>query len=75
VGVGERHGGPPVAVMDVEKMLTKMEKQGMTREQAIEYFDRQLLGVHIGEENPVYMHIPNFKLEKETAGRKGKEKK
>lgn len=75
VGVGERHGGPPVAVMDVEKMLTKMEKQGMTREQAIEYFDRQLLGVHIGEENPVYMHVPNFKVKTKNSSRKGKEKK
>jgi hypothetical protein len=74
VGVGERYGGPPVAVMDVEKMLTKMERQGMTREEAIEYFDRQLLGVHTGEQNPVYMHVPNFKVKAKTSSRKGEKK-
>ena len=62
VGVGERFGGPPVAVLDVEKMLKKMEKDGMTREEAIEYFDFNILGAHVGEENPVYLHVPNFIL-------------
>lgn len=75
MGVGERFGGPPVAVLDVEKMFKKMQKEGMSREEAIEYFEYNILGAHVGEQNPVYMHIPNFKLEKEIAGRKGKEKK
>jgi hypothetical protein len=64
LGVGERFGGPPIAVLDVEKMLTKMEKEGMTREEAVEYFEYNILGAHVGEENPVYMHIPNFKTRK-----------
>lgn len=71
VGVGERFGGPPVAVLDVEKMLKKMEKDGMTREEAIEYFEFNILGAHVGEENPVYLHIPDFKIETKTTGRKG----
>ena len=75
MGVGERFGGPPMAVLDVEKMFKKMQKGGMSREEAIEYFEYNILGAHVGEQNPVYMHIPNFKLEKETTGRKGKEKK
>jgi len=61
VGVGERFGGPPVAVLDVEKMFKKMEKDGMTREEAIEYFEFNILGAHVGEENPVYLHVPEFK--------------
>ena len=75
VGVGERFGGPPMAVLDVEKMFKKMQKGGMSREEAIEYFEYNILGAHVGEQNPVYMHVPDFKLEKETTGRKGKEKK
>jgi len=71
VGVGERFGGPPVAVLDVEKMFKKMEKDGMTREEAIEYFEFNILGAHVGEENPVYLHIPDFKIETKTTGRKG----
>jgi hypothetical protein len=62
VGVGERFGGPPVAVLDLEKMLTQLEKDGMTRDEAIEYFEFNILGAHIGNENPVYMHVPDFKL-------------
>jgi len=71
VGVGERFGGPPMAVLDVEKMLKKMESEGMTREEAIEYFEFNILGAHVGEENPVYLHIPDFKIETKTTGRKG----
>jgi len=71
VGVGERFGGPPVAVLDVEKMFKKMESEGMTREEAIEYFEFNILGAHVGEENPVYLHIPEFKIETKTTGRKG----
>jgi len=71
VGVGERFGGPPMAVLDVEKMLTKMEKEGMTREEAIEYFEFNILGAHVGEENPVYMHVPEFKIERKEKSRKG----
>jgi hypothetical protein len=63
VGVGERFGGPPVAVLDLEKMLTRLEKDGMTRDEALEYFEFNILGAHIGEENPVYLHVPNFKLD------------
>ena len=71
MGVGERFGGPPMAVLDVEKMLKKMESEGMTREEAIEYFEFNILGAHVGEENPVYLHIPDFKIETKTTGRKG----
>ena len=71
VGVGERFGGPPLAVLDVEKMLTQMEREGMTREEAIEYFEYNILGAHVGAENPVYLHYPDFRVEKKTSGRKG----
>lgn len=73
MGVGERFGGPPVAVLDVEKMLTQMEREGMTRDEAIEYFEYNILGAHVGEQNPVYLHVPEFKIE--TKGRERKEKK
>lgn len=74
VGVGERFGGPPMAILDVEKMLTKLEKEGMTREEAIEYFEFNILGAHVGEQNPVYMHVPDFRVEKKASTRKGEKK-
>lgn len=72
VGVAEKFGGPPIAVMDLEKMLAKLEKGKMTREEAIEYFEFNILGAYIGDQTPVYMHVPDFKIEKKTSSRKGK---
>ena len=71
MGVGERFGGPPVAVLDVEKMLAQMEKDGMTREEALEYFEYNILGAYVGQESPVYLHVPDFRIEKKTSSRKG----
>jgi hypothetical protein len=64
VGVAEKYGGPPVAVLDIEKMLTKLEEQGLTHEEAIEYFEHNIFKAFVGEQTPVYMHIPNFRIEK-----------
>lgn len=75
MGVGERYGGPPVAILDVEKMLTEMERQGMTREEAVEYFEYNILGAYVGAESPVYLHVPDFRIEKKTTARKGAKKK
>lgn len=72
VGVAEKFGGPPVAVLDLEKILSKLRKEGMTYEKAIEYFEYNILGSYVGEQTPVYMHVPNFKT---NQGRKRKEKK
>lgn len=72
VGVAEKFGGPPVAVLDLEKILSKLRKEGMTYEKAIEYFEYNILGSYLGDQTPVYMHVPNFKT---NQGRKRKEKK
>ena len=74
VGVGERYGGPPVAVLDIEKMLTKLEAKGMKHDEAIEYFEFNILGAYVGEQTPVYMHVPEIRVEKNQT-RKGKAKK
>ena len=72
VGVAEKYGGPPVAVLDLEKILSKLRKGGMTYEEALEYFEYNILGAYVGDQTPVYMHVPNFKT---NQGRKRKEKK
>lgn len=72
VGVAEKYGGPPVAVLDLEKILSKFRKGGMRNEEALEYFEYNILGAYVGDQTPVYMHVPNFKT---NQGRKRKEKK
>jgi len=66
VGVAEKFGGPPVAVLDLEKMLEKLEQDGMSHDEALEYFEFNILGAYVGEQTPVYMHIPNFKTTETT---------
>lgn len=66
VGIGERYGGPPVAVLDVAKMLAHLEKEGMTYDEALEYFEFNILAGYVGEQTPVYMHLPDFKTNKST---------
>jgi hypothetical protein len=61
LGVAEKFGGPPVVVLDLEKMLTNLEEQGMDHDEAIEYFEYNILGAYVGEQTPVYLHVPNFK--------------
>jgi len=61
LGVAERFGGPPIVVLDLEKMLATLEEQGMNHDEALEYFEYNILGAYVGEETPVYMHVPNFK--------------
>lgn len=74
VGVGERYGGPPVAVLDVAKMVAQMEKDGMTHEEALEYFEYNILGAYVGEETPVYLHLPDFRVEKDKTTKGAKQK-
>lgn len=64
LGVGERWGGPPVAIMDVEAMLDKiMADEDLSRHEALEHFEFNILGAYVGDLTPIYMHIPGFKHE------------
>ena len=56
IGMAERINLGPVVAYDVDKMLDIMvERDGMTYEEAIEYFDYNILGAWMGENTPVYI--------------------
>jgi hypothetical protein len=56
VGMAERINLGPVVAYDVDKMLKIMvERDGMTYEEAMEYFDYNILGAWMGENTPVYI--------------------
>ena len=58
VGVAVRFGGEQVAVMDLDKMLTKMQQDGMTCEEALEFYEFNIVGAYVGPNTPVYMRYP-----------------
>ena len=56
IGMAERINLGPVVAYDVDKMLEIMiERDGMTYEEAMEYFDYNILGAWMGEYTPVYI--------------------
>jgi hypothetical protein len=56
IGMAERINLGPVVAYDVDKMLEIMvERDGMTYEDAMEYFDYNILGAWLGENTPVYI--------------------
>lgn len=56
IGMAERINLGPVVAYDVDKMIDIMIKRdGMTYEDAIEYFDYNILGAWMGENTPVYV--------------------
>ena len=56
IGMAERINLGPVVAYDVDKILGIMvERDGMTYEEAIEYFDFNILGAWMGENTPVYI--------------------
>ena len=56
IGVAERIN-LSVAAYDVDKIITiLMERDGMTDEEAIEYFEFNIRGAWMGEHTPVYIY-------------------
>ena len=56
IGVAERIGLGPVVAYDVEKILQKLiTRDGMSYEEAVEYFDFNIQGAWMGEFTPVFI--------------------
>ena len=56
IGVSERDGSPPVIAYDIEKCIQVLvDRDGMSREDATEYIDFDVMGAWIGEGTPVFV--------------------
>lgn len=45
----------PVAIYSHKKTIKILMKQGMSREEAIEYFDYNIAGAFVGDQTPVFL--------------------
>ena len=54
-GVIERMGQEPIICYDKNKVLDQMVKDGMTYEEAVEYFEYNQLGAWVGERTPCFL--------------------
>jgi len=56
IGTGERCGQPTIAVYDREKCIEVLEKRdGMTQEEANEFFEFNVMGAWVGEQTPIFV--------------------
>lgn len=55
IGVAERIGMEAVVAYDIDKIIEILMRE-MTEEEAVEYFEFNILGAYMGEKTPVYIH-------------------
>ena len=54
IGVGSRCGQPDIIAYDVNKCIKILMDQGMTDEEAMEFFEFNVVGAWVGEETPIF---------------------
>jgi len=55
VGIVERFGSEPILCYDRQAVLEKSMEDGMTREEAEEYFSFNQIGAWVGETTPCFL--------------------
>jgi hypothetical protein len=56
IGIGSQFSKEPIAVYDRNKCIEiLMDRDGMTYEEAIEFFDFNVQGAWVGEKTPVFV--------------------
>ena len=61
VGVGSAYYNPPVAVYDYDRCIDLLVNDDCDYEQAIEYFEFNVIGAYVGPQTPMFIRL--FKKE------------
>lgn len=57
LGIGETYGQPPALIYDYAQIIEQLQQQdGMSQEEAEEYFEFNILGSYIGEKMPIFLN-------------------
>jgi len=57
IGIVERFGTPPIACYDKDKVISQLQLDGMTWEEAVEFFSFNQLGSWMGENTPCFLTL------------------
>ena len=57
VGITYRFGQRPLACYDMKKIISILMKDGMTKEEAWEYFSYNTLGAWVGDTTPCFINM------------------
>lgn len=55
VGMCIQFGRPPVALYDYTKVITNLMSQGMSNEEAADFFDFNIFGAWLGDYTPAFI--------------------
>ena len=55
LGVGESYGEQPALIYDKQKIIEQLKQSEMSEEEAIEYYEFNILGSYLGEKMPVFL--------------------
>jgi hypothetical protein len=55
LGVVERCGFDPVVCYSADKIIDILMKDDMSHEEAVEYYEFNILGAYVGEKTPMYL--------------------
>ena len=56
LGVGESYGEQPALIYDQQKIIEQLKKDGMSDEEAQEYYEFNILGSYLGEKMPIFLN-------------------
>lgn len=57
IGYTANQHGQTHAVYDVDKCIVALMREGMSHEEAVEYFEFNTLGAYVGENGPIYVQV------------------
>jgi hypothetical protein len=55
VGVCLRFGQEPIAIYDRSKVIRRLMKDGMTEEEAVEFYEVNQIGAWMGDQTPCFL--------------------
>lgn len=61
-GVGLRFGQEPIVMYNYEKVIAKLMEDGCTYDEAVEFFDFNIIGAWVGDTTPGYI-ITDYTME------------
>ena len=57
IGICHQFGRPAVAAYDYDKVIEILKSQSMTHEEAVEFFEFNIVGAWVGEYTPVFFAL------------------
>jgi hypothetical protein len=57
IGICHQFGRPAVAAYDYDKVIEILMSQSMTHEEAVEFFEFNIVGAWVGEYTPVFIAL------------------